>query len=34
LPRDSLFAIYKAFVRLYLDYEDIMYDYPGNAFLT
>ncbi|MEM6812740.1 MAG: reverse transcriptase domain-containing protein, partial [Pseudomonadota bacterium] len=31
LPRDSLFTIYKAFVRPHLDYGDIIYDHPGNA---
>lgn len=32
LPRES--PIYKAFVRPYLDYGNIIYDYPGNATFT
>ena len=31
LPRNSLLTIYKAFIRLHLDYGDVVYDYPGNA---
>ena len=31
LPRNSLLTIYKAFIRLYLDFGDLVYDYPGNA---
>ena len=31
LPRNSLLTIYKAFIRPYLDYGDVVYDYPGNA---
>ena len=30
LPRDALLTIYKSFVRLHLDYGDIMYDQPQN----
>ena len=31
LPRNSLLTIYKAFIRLHLDFGDVVYDYPGNA---
>ena len=31
LPRDTLLAIYRAFVRPQLDYGDIIYDNPGNV---
>ena len=31
LPISSLLTIYKAFIRPHLDYEDVAYDYPGNA---
>ena len=31
LPRNSLLTIYKAFIRPYLDYGDVVHDYPGNA---
>ena len=31
LPRNSLLTIYKALIRLHLDYGDVVYDYPGNA---
>ena len=31
LPRQSLLTTYKAFIRPHLDYEDVAYDYPGNA---
>ena len=30
LPRTGLLTIYKAFVRLHLDYADIIYDKPAN----
>ena len=30
LPRDALLTIYKSFVRLRLDYSDIIYDQPQN----
>ena len=30
LPRQSLLIIYKSFVRLHLDYEDVVYDQPHN----
>ena len=30
LPRDSLGTLYKAFIRSYLDYTDIIYDKPNN----
>ena len=32
VTRDSLITIYKAFFRPHLDYGDIIYDNPGNAF--
>ena len=32
LPRNSLLTIYKAFIRPHLDYGDVIYDYPGNAY--
>ena len=31
LPRNSLLTIYNAFIRSHLDYEDVVYDYPGNV---
>ena len=31
LPRNSLLTIYKAFITPYLDYRDVVYDYPRNA---
>ena len=31
LPRNSLLAIYKAFIRPPLDYRNVIYDYPENA---
>ena len=31
LPRNSLLTIYKALIRPYLNYGDVVYDYPGNA---
>ena len=31
LSRNSLLIIYKIFIRHYLDYGDVVYDYPGNA---
>ena len=30
LPRTSLLAIYKSFIRPYLDYGDVVYDHPSN----
>ena len=30
LPRQSLIAIYKSFIRPHLDYSDIIYDQPNN----
>ena len=34
-PRNSLLIIYKSFIRLYLDYCDIIYDQPNNqSFCT
>ena len=30
LPRKSLITIYKSFVRLHLDYSDLIYDQPNN----
>ena len=30
LPRQSLITIYKSFIRLHLDYGDIIYDQPNN----
>ena len=30
LPRNALLTIYKSFVRLHLDYGDILYDKPSN----
>ena len=33
LPRNSLIAIYKSFVRLHLDYGDVLYDQPNNESL-
>ena len=34
LPRNSLLSIYKAFIRPHLDFVDVVYDYPGNAYFT
>ena len=35
LPRNSLLTIYKSFIRLHLDYCDIIYDQPNNeSFCT
>ena len=31
LSRNSLLIIYKIFIRHYLDYGNVVYDYPGNA---
>ena len=31
LPRNSLLAIYKSFIRPLLDYADVIYDQPSNA---
>ena len=31
LPRNSLLTIYKNFIRLHLDFGDVVYDYLGNA---
>ena len=31
LSRNSLLTIYKAFIIPHLDYEDVVYVYPGNA---
>ena len=31
MPCDSLFAIYKPFMRPYLDYEDLIYDKPSKT---
>ena len=31
LPKNSLLTIYRAYVRLHLDYGDVVYYYPGNA---
>ena len=31
LPRNSLFTIYKTFIRPHLDYGDVVYDYTGDA---
>ena len=33
LPRNDLQAIYKSFIRPYLDYGDILYDKPNNENL-
>ena len=33
LPRNSLIIVYKLFVRLHLDYDDILYDQPNNESL-
>ena len=30
LPRKSLITIYKSFIRLHLDYCDVIYDQPNN----
>ena len=34
LPRSSLLAIYKSFVRPHLDYGDVIYDQPNNSRLS
>ena len=34
LRRSSLLTIYKSFVRLHLDYDDITYDQPNNSCLS
>ena len=34
LPRSSLLAIYKSFVRPHLDYGDVIYDQPSNSSLS
>ena len=34
LPRSSLLTIYKSFVRLHLDYGDVIYDQPNNSNLS
>ena len=31
LPRNSLLTFYKAFIRPYFDYGDVVHGYPGNA---
>ena len=31
LPRNSVLTIYKTFIRLHLDYGDVVYDYTGDA---
>ena len=33
LPQNSLITIYKAFVRLHLDYGNVLYDQPNNESL-
>ena len=33
LSRDTLLTVYKAFVTPHLDYEDFIYDNPGNISL-
>ena len=30
LPRITLLSVYKAFIRLHLDYTDVVYDQPNN----
>ena len=30
VPRKALLIIYRSFIRPHLDYEDILYDKPGN----
>ena len=30
MPRDSLVTIYKSFIRLHLDYADVIFDMPSN----
>ena len=32
LPRNALRTIYKSFIRLHLDYGDILYDKPDKTF--
>ena len=34
LPQSSLLTIYKSFVRLHLDYGDVIYDQPNNSNLS
>ena len=34
LPRSSLLTIYKSFVRLHLEYGDVIYDQPNNSDLS
>ena len=34
LPRFSLLAIYKSFVRSHLDYGNVIYDQPNNSRLS
>ena len=34
LPRNTLLAIYKPFVRPHLDYGDIVYDHPNNQIFS
>ena len=34
LPRSSVLTIYKPFVRLHLDYADVIYDQPNNSRLS
>ena len=34
LPRNFFITIYKAFIRPHLDYEYVVYDYPGNALFV
>ena len=34
LPRNSLLTIYEAFIRPHLDYGDVVYDYPENAYFV
>ena len=34
LPRNTLLAIYKSFVRPHLDYGDIVYDHPNNQIFS
>ena len=34
LPRNSLLAIYKSFIRPLLDYADVIYDQPSNSLFS
>ena len=34
LPRSSLLSVYKCFIRLHLDYGDVIYDEPNLSSLT